>query len=341
MKSFSDPIWDFRLQAIWILYTAIYIFIGRVSNERVVSSIAILIGGILVVSVFIHILVEKDSNRARTTLLVALAATIYFVKESIDVYNDYLAAIFSGIFGLQFLTLILLDENSTRTLLKYRFFSTMSLVLIASSILLLVTIIIKFVIKEVNVGAGYYLAGPLGTGAFAGLAIGGVVGNRLLPRVLPDMSVLVIRKRPVIYSEVFLYSLVIAFLAFKFNDERFMLLFGSFSTSIIVALLYSAVMITVPVLMYKHILSTRKPLDSFNTYLKVLFSCFLVAVVNTLIVDIAAYFTNSGKYSYLTRFLYVEAPVFLMLGVSLIIWQVLIRNICRSISTYEQPNKAV
>lgn len=317
----------------WIVYTAVYIFIGRLNKDILVSSISILFGGILVFAVFAHILIESDHQRARSTLLVALAASIFFMKESIDVYNDYLAAVFSLIFGIQFLVLILVDQGVCRSFLKYKFFSTMSLVLVASSFLLPVTIYIKYIIEKLGLPQGYYLAGPIGTGAFAGLAIGGVVGVRLLPRHLPDIKIAIIRKRPILFLEASVYAFLTAYLAYVFNYHRFICLFHAQYISLLVSLLYTITMIFVPCIAYRDILKSQYPVDSIRSFTKIFLACFSAALLNTLIVDVSAYFTSHQSYSYISRFIHVEAPIFITLAVSLIVWQILIRKICRSIVT--------
>lgn len=145
MRPFYDPVWSSRLQILWVLFTGAYLIIGALTEARVVSSILAVIGGVLITAVFAHVLLEDQLERLQSLLLIAMAACLFLAHESAKTFSDYLATIFASIFALMVMRLLWAAESTQRLqLLKYRYFCTMSLVLISATFGLLVILDIQW-----------------------------------------------------------------------------------------------------------------------------------------------------------------------------------------------------
>lgn len=240
VERFSDSIWDFRLQVLWVAYTALYIAAGSITQERFVSSLLSTIGGGLIVAVILHTLLEEHSEKTNSTLFIALAACVFLVQESYKTYSDILGSVFAFVFALLAATLLWIrDENPIKWHFKYTSFVVMITTIVCSFVQLLVTVFIKFVQNHFMPDANYYVIGYHVSGIFAALICSLWFGRSLLPPSLPNNESSNNKLSIVKLISLILFMFMVIG-GFFMNDKRMLDNFGYLNRSLIVSLLYSS-----------------------------------------------------------------------------------------------------
>ena len=84
MTKLSDPIWDIRLQAIWIVYAGVYSLATDLPAYRWIQSAIITMGGFLVIVLLCQTLIARDRIASRKTLLVAFGSIIFILQKSFE-----------------------------------------------------------------------------------------------------------------------------------------------------------------------------------------------------------------------------------------------------------------
>ena len=220
MPAFSDRIWATRLQMLWIVFTAAYFAIGQFTTRPVVSSILVLCGGVLVAGALGHILLERDPEKARPLLIVAMTATFFLARESSNTFRDDFAALFSLLFAAMFAHLLWSGDEGVKTQLrKYKYFTMMILVL-SSGVVMLAATLVQQRIQTIVGWSGYILFAPIGSGIIAGLAVGYLLAGRVLPDVMPDFEHYAPKSMGRVAFEGVLFAVLGAWFLVHFNQRR-------------------------------------------------------------------------------------------------------------------------
>lgn len=264
---FGDPQWGTRLQMLWIAFTAIYSWAGDRYPIIITSSSLMLAAGTLLLAVLAHIIASADQDRVKRTLLVAFTASLFLVNTSVHTFKDHLAALFAGLFACMLGGL--LWGRSTDALLKrfqYLAFVSMSLALIPAATGLGATLALKRFLGKNDLMRQYVFA-PQGTAALCGLAIGLILGGRILSNRTAGYNSLEPKGSLRITLETLLLCIGIALAIGISNDQRVRAVFGSSVRGWLGAYSY-AVILVLPAalyLAYLHRSSTTSQLFSFHS----------------------------------------------------------------------------
>ena len=168
----SDPIWDTRLQAIWIIYAGVYsLAAADLPSYRWIESIIITVGGLLVIILLCQTLIAKDHIASRKTLLVAFGSLIFILQKSADPYHDYTGTLYASIFGIFVLIpLWLLDANSAREQIILLSILAITAGAMFSLVQLGATLVVKWIIVISSLPAGSLLIAPHVAGIAAGMS---------------------------------------------------------------------------------------------------------------------------------------------------------------------------
>lgn len=104
-RALGHPVWGRRIQVLWIVFAMLYQGVADASKvypifqERIWSTVLILLAGCLVAAMFLHSLRMPWGDESRGVLLVALAACTYSIGSAVKL-GDYLAAAFAGVWSL-------------------------------------------------------------------------------------------------------------------------------------------------------------------------------------------------------------------------------------------------
>ena len=112
-----NDIWDARLPALWVVFSAGYLLVGRLQASfevgRWLSSLAVTVAGALILLMFVRNAVAQGSGGSSSnTALAGLIATTFVGMESFRVYQDVLGSMFAGVFGSMIFVLLWLDDSS-------------------------------------------------------------------------------------------------------------------------------------------------------------------------------------------------------------------------------------
>ena len=181
----SEPIWEARLQAIWIFFTACYISIGNVYSSRWISSLIITIAGMLLLLLVCHSVASKDKSRNKNTLLVAVAACLFISFESYKTYKDFAGSIFAAIFALSISLIVWIKDDDPKIVrVIYAVILMLVSMLIFSLIQLLSTVSIKqlWFINYVET-TGVYVA-PHVVGIVVGMCVSLILDKRIIEKTI-------------------------------------------------------------------------------------------------------------------------------------------------------------
>jgi hypothetical protein len=173
---FAQPIWDTRIQALWITFTGIYVIFGsyataRLAYPRWVSSFFLTIAAILVILLVSHSVVAIDKNASRKTLLIALTACLFFVQKSGDVYKDYNGVVFSILFSIFIFILVWLpDDSIVRDRLKLHAIAMLIAAIIFSAMELLATVCVKMIMQYYQIPYEIMVISPHVAGISVGMS---------------------------------------------------------------------------------------------------------------------------------------------------------------------------
>jgi|GEM_PF-2816682 len=183
----KDPIWDSRLQAIWIVFSGIYLSTGTFHSVRWLSSLAITIAGFLILFLACHTLVAAEPEKSRNTLLVSLAGCLFLIFESWRTYHDSIGSVFAAIFALALTMMIWLrDDHPSRIRISYTFILLMLACLIFSFFQLAITIITKIISVEMAGQTGPILIPAHVIGMLSGMVAFLVLDRRVLRSLFSD-----------------------------------------------------------------------------------------------------------------------------------------------------------
>jgi hypothetical protein len=173
---FAKPLWDIRLQAIWITFTGIYVIVGTTYvaanplNARWLSSAFLTIAGGLVLLLVCHTVIAMDRNASRKTLLVALTACLFFVQKSYDTYHDVNGLIFAIIFSSIILTVLwLTDESPVRDRIMLTSIAVLLAAIAFSGFQLLATLLEQRLLRWQNIPPQVMIVSPHVAGILSGM----------------------------------------------------------------------------------------------------------------------------------------------------------------------------
>lgn len=230
---FTSPIWNHRLQLIWVAFTGLYVTVGAVNSAIWVSSIMITLGALLIVISVAQILPNTNIDSARPTLLLAFASLLFLTQESINVYNDRLAAIFAATIAVSSGLLAWVESESLSRRLKQTVFSVLILLVLTSFTQLIVTISLKHFISKQLLPPQVYIIAPHALGISTGIMLGFSAGRFLVSANLSSL-----KKR--FFLGAFIFFFVIATLTgFAFNDRRILNLVSNREAGYVYAALYT------------------------------------------------------------------------------------------------------
>ena len=229
----SSPIWNHRIQILWIAFTAFYITTGAFFSHRWISSVMITIGALLVLLINCHILHETIIDKARPTLLLAFASCLFLAQESTKVYKDDLGTIFSIIIGLSCGITAWVDDEKLMESLKTTVFSVLIFLITTSVTQLSCTVSIKKLITYNLLPQCIYIISPHTFGIMLGIFIGFSFGTKLI-----DYSDEKINATKIIMVFVTIYLVTISVNTI-FNLERLKFIFKSPFVYIPYTLLYT------------------------------------------------------------------------------------------------------
>jgi hypothetical protein len=173
----AKPIWDIRLQAMWITFTGLYVIVGTTeyvtsspATARLLSSAFLTIAGGLVLLLICHTVIAADRNASRKTLLVALTACLFFVQKSSDTYHDTNGLIFAIIFSAIILTIVWLpDESHIRDRIMLSSIAVLLAAIAFSGFQLVTTLIEQRVLKWQNLPTAAMVISPHVAGILSGM----------------------------------------------------------------------------------------------------------------------------------------------------------------------------
>jgi len=228
---YTRPIWNYRLQLLWVAFTALYISVGTFYIDQWVSSLMVTMGAILILALVAHILPSKDISSVRPTLLLAFASCLFLTQESLNVYEDELAAAFSAIIGVCCALLAWIEHEQASKILRRMVFSVLILLVATSISQLLATLIIKSMISHQVVREEVYIIAPHSLGVAAGAMLGFSYGSYLVKNSPHN---LVLWRTILSFVVFFILATITGYL---FNDKRIALI----SSEIVVGVAYTAV----------------------------------------------------------------------------------------------------
>jgi hypothetical protein len=172
----SKPLWDIRLQAMWIAFTGLYVIIGTTfitanpAMARLLSSAFLTIAGGLVLLLMCHTVIATDRNASRKTLLVALTACLFFVQKSYDTYHDVNGLIFAIIFSAIILTVVWLpDESAARDRIMLTSIAVLLAAIAFSCFQLIATVIEQRLIRWQHLPPQAMIVSPHVAGILSGM----------------------------------------------------------------------------------------------------------------------------------------------------------------------------
>lgn len=324
MRPLSESIWQARLQVSWILLSAAYVAIGKVYPRREVSSLLILVAGVLLVGLLCHVLIQTDIKKTRGVLLVAFGGSVFLITNSISPFNDILAAGFASLFVLMTGTLLVLRlgaKSSQR--LRYRYFVSIVFTLVGSIIGLLFTLLVKYVLTASGSREGYYVIGMQGVAAVACFSTGFIAGPSVLPSTFPYNSPRERRK-----SLLLVLALLPAAVLMALYHQRLLNFFGDLPRALSFIVCQSVLSVLVSLALVQELVRARG--WGFKNHRALRFAVVAVlfsAVTTAVIVELLK---PGGNTNWAIRAAGIEAPTYFSIYGGILLGTVLARAGARS-----------
>jgi hypothetical protein len=314
MRPLSHPIWESRLQVLWILLSAAYAIFGKSDPRRAVSSILVVIAGFLLIALFAHVMFAREAHEAKAALLVAFASSVFLATTSYVDFKDPLASGFAISFSLMCGSLLCLELSGRASQqLRYRYFTAIIFTLMAGAVGYPLTLLQKLILNRTIGLDGVYVAGAQGVASLACFGIGMVVGPRILPRTLPHNDR---KSRRALFAILPFAALLPVALFIGLYRDRLLAFAGSNAVALRFLILQAIGLVVVPVLAFSMVeLDDRFPRSRRLLFL--LATSVVSAVVVTTLSELGRPFASSHRW--FMRVAIVELPTFSLVYVSLML----------------------
>lgn len=265
----SDPVWDSRLQVLWVMLALFFSFVDdKIPGKTGLSSLIILIGAVLILFLLLHVWVCGISDRTRQTLIVALASSSFLVSESSLKFKDYGDAFFSIIFSTIIAILLWIPDNHIiRKKWTLKSIIVMTLIVWISLIQLGTTILLKYFLKQLSESSDYMIYGPQGVGAFYALGIGIIMDWYMLSENVNSESDNNLKDRYILYKSILfgLFTVPIGY----YIEPKIIKIYNNYQWALLTTTMYATLAIPICILGFKqfHVDRNNKFLGLSNRYI--------------------------------------------------------------------------
>jgi len=312
-----------RLELIWVIFTLLVIFIGKIHVDldypdflvNSISSIMITTSGLILAIIHWQVWLENNEEKEEKLLLISFTGLLFLIDQSVNVYSDYLASIFAIIIATILFYLIWYDRTTSK---KYEVVARMSYFIILGISLfslfnLLSNILTKFIVFEIFFKKDLYLIAPHTNGILLGVLFAWMNYKYIFYRE---------RNWNGSFVKIFGYLIIILLLAyinFLLNDNRLNIYSKSFFTKYFYSIIYTTLWVTSAIL---YIFNHSKKKVCFMVICLLL--PFLSSIASHLLVYTPAFSTEYFLH-FIQRFLVVSLPTYFFLSLSLFNYHKMIR----------------